>query len=146
VKNLQKVGVYVIFRQRLLLIREKSDGHHSYRWNIVKGSVESKDKTFEDAVRRESREEVGLKLANMRLFYTSYRRRRVQPVIQVHYIAQSKSGIPIMAKRKQQELLNEDIVDARFFTKQQLMRIPRQELMNDRVWRGIRRWIQEIDA
>lgn len=137
----KKIGVYISHRHRLLLIREKSEGHKDYRWNIVKGTVEPKDGSYVNAVKRECREEVGLRVKNIRAMNISYRRRRLNPVMQVNVSAESTSGKPKLASKKQQRALNEDIIAAIFFTQKDALKIPRRELMNERVWRGIRRWV-----
>ncbi len=137
----KKIGVYVSYRGKLLLIREKSEGRRDYRWNIVKGTVEAKDGSYMNTVKRECREEVGLRVKNIRTMNISYRRRRLNPVIQVNVFADSPSGKPKLASKMKQKALNEDIIAAIFFTPKDLLKIPRRELMNERVWRGIRRWV-----
>ena len=137
-----KVGVYVSHRGRLLLIREKSEGHRDYRWNIVKGSVDAKDGSFINAAKRECREETGLIVKPAGVLNISYRRRKLKPVTQVNILATSASGQPKLNSPSKQRALNEDIVAAKFFTPAALLKLPRRELMNDRVWRGIRRWIK----
>ncbi len=139
----KKIGVYISHRGHLLLIREKTDGNRDYHWNIVKGAFEAKDTSLLQTVQRECREEVGLQVKIVRVLNISYRRRRMNPVMQINYCVESTSGRPKLASKKKQQVLNEDIIEAKFFTHQELLSIPCRELTNIRVWRGIRRWIRQ---
>ena len=139
----KKIGVYISHRGHLLLIREKTDGNRDYHWNIVKGAFEAKDTSLLQTVQRECREEVGLQVKIVCVLNISYRRRRMNPVMQINYCAESSSSKPKLASKKKQQEMNEDIIDATFFSSPELLRIPLRELMNIRVWRGIRRWIRQ---
>lgn len=140
--TLKKVTVYIVHRGRLLLIREKSEGHRDYRWNVVKGTVEPHDGSIWNTVRRECLEEVGLTVDELSILNISYRRRRLNPVIQVNILANSSGCKPKLASKKRQQVLHEDIVEAKFFSQQALLKLSPRDVMNVRVWRGIRRWMK----
>jgi 8-oxo-dGTP pyrophosphatase MutT (NUDIX family) len=132
--------VYVEWSGRLLLIRERNLKNGRLLWNIIKGSVEKTDDTLYDAAIRECREEAGVKVKPYGVIGISYRRRRINPVTQVNLLASSTSGHTKLATLIRQRRLNEEIVEARYFTRTKLLKLERRECMNDRVWRGVRKW------
>ena len=138
-----KIGVLVENRNRLLLIKESNDPDGRYYWNIIKGSFEpDKDKNFFESAKRECEEEAGIRVKLTHLLNVMYLNKKDMYIIQFNFIASIKKGIPKVAKINHQKMRNEDIVELKFFSKNELRKMKEQEFMNERAFLAVKEWLQ----
>jgi len=138
-----KIGVLAIERNKLLLIKELNSSDGKYYWNIIKGTFEpTKDKDFFEAAKRESREEAGIEIKLVNLINIVYLRKRDRKIIQFNFKALIKKSTPKLSIKNQYKVKNEDIMKVKFFTKNELKKMKKQEFINIRTFLTIRDWIE----
>ncbi len=136
-----KVGVVVVEDDgRVLLIKEKLSKEDPPLWNIIKGSHEAGETIFEGAV-RECREEVGIdvELARSLGVYVSQEADKVR--IQFNFLANAKSTEIQLANGEDQELRGEAILEARWFTKEEVTSMDPNEFMTARTRELLKDWM-----
>ncbi|MDD5289963.1 MAG: NUDIX hydrolase [Patescibacteria group bacterium] len=140
-----KIGILVEHQNKLLLIKELNSSDGKYYWNIIKGTFESdKDKNFISAAVRECKEEarIGIKVKHLlNIIYLSDKNKN-KYVIQLNFIADIIKGLPKLAKKDSQKKLNEDIIELKFFTKKELKKLKKSDLMNERSFFVVRDWLK----
>lgn len=118
-----KAGVVIQYRGRVLLIRERHNPTHPYRWNIVKGTFEpGKDLSIMHTAIREAREEAHAKIKLRHLLGIYYLLDGHTSITMFTFIADLlKSSSKISEKRSRLSQKNgEDIIEAKLFTKKEL--------------------------
>jgi hypothetical protein len=63
-------------------------------------------------------------------------------VIQFNFIASIIKGLPKLAKKAAQKKLNEDIIELKFFTKNELKKIKKSNFMNERSFLAVKEWLK----
>lgn len=138
-----KVGVLAENRNRLLLIKELNNSNGKYYWNIIKGTFEpNKDKDFFESAKRECKEEAGIKVKLTHLLSVMYLVKKNKYIIQFNFIALAQKGIPKIPRINHQKMRNEDIVELKFFTKNELKKMKRQKFMNERAFLAVNEWLK----
>ncbi len=138
-----KVGVLIVFRNQLLLIKEKSRYDNQYHWNTVGGKLEpKKDKSLLKTAERESKEEAGAKIKNLRLFSIIEVRKNDKFIIQVNFLADLKNKTFRVPDRSEQKKHDEDIVEVKLFNKKILQKMKRKDFINDRAHLTVREWLK----
>ncbi len=137
-----KTGVLVVRNTKVLLIREEQPDTGKMKWNIIKGTVEPKDLSFSDAAAREVFEEVGLHVKPRSIINIARRFKRPRPVIQINFLATSKNGRPTLKPPSYQRKKDENIIEAKFFTRTELKKLKLSEYINDRAYQAIQLWVK----
>jgi len=139
-----KVGVFIIHHNKLLLIREKSGFDGNYYWNIVKGTFDSeRDNNFTETAQRETQEEVGATLSDLKLFNVFEVEKNKVSIIQINFSATPRNRVEQFTREPSIENIDEDIIEARFFAKLDLKKLKRSDLMNERAHLTIQDWIMD---
>jgi|AntAceMinimDraft_9_1070365.scaffolds.fasta_scaffold120873_2 ADP-ribose pyrophosphatase YjhB (NUDIX family) len=137
-----KIGVLVEKNNKLLLIKELNSSNGKYYWNIIKGTFEStRDKDFFKTAKRECKEEAGIEIKLIRLINVIYLNKKYRRVIQFNFIALIKKGIPRLLSKKQHKIKNEDIIEIKFFTKNEIKKIKKSEFIDIRAFLTVRDWL-----
>jgi len=135
-----KIGVLIERRWMLLLIEEKKNGESPYKFNIVKGTFDAKDKSFERTAVRESLEEAGVEIKVKKLFNSFVVKRSDQIIVQLNFLASFVKSRPLS---KNKEIENEYIGKASFFQKRQLLKMQERDFISKRAYESAQRWITE---
>ena len=144
VKN--KVGILLERGGELLLIREK-DADGNYLWNIIKGTFEPEnDKNYFDAALRECKEEVNVEVKLTHLLNIVYLcdEKKQKYINQFNFIAVIEKGEPHVSGKESQAKLNEDISEIHWFSKEQLLGIPKEDFFSGRTFLATRNWIDGV--
>jgi len=136
-----KVGVIVVGGDgRVLLIKEKLAKNPTPLWNIIKGSHDSGETIFDTAI-RECKEEASLDvtLAHSLGVYVSEEadKRRVQ----FNFLARADSVNAKPALIAEQELRGESVLEVRWFTKEELLKMHPEEFISLRAYELLHDWI-----
>ncbi len=141
-----KIGVLIEDKGKLLLIKEQGWQDGRYKWNIIKGTYDPlKDEDLTDTATRESFEEAKAKIQIKSLLNILYLKKNNQPFIQFNFVAKLKSIKK--TQKKSTELLTHDdgrkenIVEVKFFNKDELKQLKLNELMGERTHVAIKDWL-----
>jgi NAD+ diphosphatase len=111
--RINPVVITLIHKKSSILLARRSDPGFNYFWSAVAGFVEAGE-SLEEAVQREIREEVGLKVKNIR--YISSQQWPFPNNLMIGFYAEYESG--------EVKPDGEEIAEAEWFTKETLPRIP----------------------
>ena len=142
-----KIGILVVNNEKLLLIKELNSKDGKYYWNIVKGTFEpDKDDNFIESAIRERKEEAGIDVKITGLLNIIYLSDKTKNkfVIQFNFIAAIEKGTPELASKDEQQGRSEDIIELRYFTKNDLKKIKKEEFMNERAYLAVSEWLKNI--
>ncbi len=136
-----KVGVVIVTEDgRVLLIKEKLSKDEPSLWNIIKGSHEAGE-TVKEAALRECREEVGLDvdLTSSLGVYISQALGKIR--VQFNFLAHTMSTETTLAANIEQESRGEAILEARWFTKEEVAGMDPDEFMSTRTRELLKDWM-----
>ena len=136
-----KIGVVVVADdERVLLIKEKLSKNEPALWNIIKGSHEVGE-SVQDAALRECREEVGLdvELTASLAVYISQSPEKIR--VQFNFLSYAKSTETTLAVNAEQESRGEAILEARWFTKEEMKNMDPTEFMSARTRELLKDWM-----
>jgi len=142
-----KIGILVENKGKLLLIKELNSKDGKYYWNIVKGTFEpDKDNNFLESAIRECKEEAGIEVKVTDLLNIMYLSDKTKDkyVIQFNFIASIKKGALKLTEKDEQQERNEDIIKLKFFSKNDLKKIKKNEFMNERAYLAVKEWLKNI--
>ena len=138
-----KVGVLVVFRGKLLLIKEKSSYDNQYHWNIIKGTYEpGSDRSLIETAEREAKEEAGATIKTLQLFNVFEVEKNKKTIIQVNFLANSKNKSRL-TDQHQQKKRDEDIIEIKLFNRETLRKMKRKDFINERAYITVRNWITD---
>lgn len=141
-KIVVKIGVLIVSRGKLLLIKEKSSHDNQYRWNIIKGTYEpEKDRSLLETAKREAMEEVGANIKNLRLFNVFEVKRDEETIIQFNFLANLRGRNFRLAHKHEQKRRNEDIIEIELFNKKSLGKMGRKDFLGSRSYLAVRDWL-----
>jgi ADP-ribose pyrophosphatase YjhB (NUDIX family) len=142
-ENKIKIGVLVENKNKLLLIKELNSKDGKYYWNVVKGTFEQeKDKDFIQTAKRECKEEIGVSVKINSLQGVMYLHRK--NVTQFNFLASIQKGTPKIAKIEDQDERGENIIELRFFSRNEIKNMKKKEFMNERAFLATRNWLKSI--
>jgi|GEM_PF-940814 len=142
-----KIGILVEYREKLLLIKELNTKDGKYYWNIIKGTFEpDKDNNFLESAIRECKEEAGIEVKVTDLLNIMYlaEKARDKYIIQFNLVAFIKKGVPKLTKKDEQQKRNEDIIELKFFSRNGLKKIKKNDFMNERTYLAVNDWLNNI--
>lgn len=140
-----KAGVVIRYRGRVLLIRERHNPAHQYRWNIIKGTFEpGKDPSLLEAAVREAREEASAKIKIMWLLSTYYLLDGKNALMMFTFIADLLDRrVKVLPEKLQAKYSKrERITEVKFFTKKELIRLKPEDFVGMRGYLAIRDYLQ----
>lgn len=136
-----KVTVLITKDNKILLIKEWSNKRNGYFWNLIKGTFgDHPNETLEACAKRESIEEAGVEVEveNLSSCYVSASE---DFGIQFNFIAHSLSQKPSKITNKtDQQKRGEDIIETKWLTKEEVLKLPAQEFINNRIHKAIDDW------
>jgi NADH pyrophosphatase NudC (nudix superfamily) len=143
IENKIKIGVLVEEKGKLLLIRELNNKDDKYYWNLIKGTFEhQKDENLFAAVKRECKEEAGILVKINYLQSIMYLHRK--NVMQFNFGATIQKGKPKIPSPSHQKEEGENIIELRFFNKEEIRKIKEKEFMNKRAFMAVKNWLKRI--
>ncbi|MEA3357593.1 MAG: NUDIX domain-containing protein [Patescibacteria group bacterium] len=117
-------GCVVILDQKILLVREESEKHKQLEnWNIVSGKVDSKEFIFDIAIKREIKEETGIKV-DMKGVIAIYE--SITPVDRAVYFV-----VGCEALSKDIVIGDSDVKEAKFFELEKFWKMTEKELVHE---------------
>ncbi|MEK7657775.1 MAG: NUDIX hydrolase [Patescibacteria group bacterium] len=138
-----KIGVLIQKNDSLLLIKEKYDQNRAYRWNIIKGTFEPEaDKNIITAAKRESEEEAGACVDINHILNIFFLKRKNKLTIQFNFLASLTKETLKISDKKEQKQREENIAELRFFNKEELKKIKKEEFINTRAYLAVQDWIE----
>jgi len=141
-EKIVKVGVLVVKREKILLIREWSETRKGYFWNIVKGTYDNAiDKKFSDCAIREAKEEIGVNIS-LKGFVGIIVKYGHNIRVYVSFTASVVDGKPQIATKKEQLKRKENICDVIWLTKKEIERISADDFLSDVAYSTVQKWIK----
>ena len=139
-----KVGILASHRGSLLLIKERHSEDKEYQWNIIKGTFDpEKDKDLFAAAHREALEEAGVKISIKSFLNVMIKNRADHhTTVQINLIANSNSKKFKLTSKIEQQKENEDICEIKFFTKNELGKLKKNDFITDRAFVATREWLK----
>ena len=140
-----KAGVIVRHRGCVLLIRELNNRTGRYGWNIIKGTFEpGRDRSILETAIREAREEAGAKIKLRHLLVTYYLLDKSDALMMFTFIADLIDKRVEIAPRELQTKyrVGENIIEVRFFTKQELTKLKSKDFIGKRAYLVIQEYLQ----
>lgn len=129
-----KITATIIKDDKILLIKEKNTSDDKYYWNLVKGTFEpEKDENLFETVIRECLEEVNTRVKIKNLINFIYYRRNNKIRLQFNFLCTGNIKKSFLSNRVNQASRNEQIVEIKLFTREELSKIKRKEFMDERV-------------
>jgi ADP-ribose pyrophosphatase YjhB (NUDIX family) len=142
--NKIKIGVIITNKKgHVLLIKEKIQKNDKALWNIIKGTYgDHKNEDVFQASKRECLEEIGVDI-EINEFQGCY----IAQINTTNYTmlifnAQIKQGKPQLKSQAEQITRNEDIREFKWFSKQEILNMKKNEFISNRIHFIINDWIQ----
>lgn len=139
-----KVSVIIVNdKNEVLLLKEKVKKNDRPLWNIIKGTYgDNGDETILEAAKRECMEEasVAVDLAGATGCYATGKTDDLK--IQFNFIGRISSGEPKIDSKEEQESRNEDIREIKWFSKDQLIQMPKEDFISEKIFVMISDWIK----
>lgn len=141
-----KVGVIARYRGRVLLIRERNNRTHRYAWNIIKGTFEPyKDDSIFDTAIREAREEANAKIKLKYFLATYYLLDGRDALMMFTFVADLiDPRVQVSPQKLQAQYGNDNVIEVRLFTKQQLSRLKPKDFIGMRGYLATRDYLKGI--
>ncbi|NCN07886.1 NUDIX hydrolase [Candidatus Falkowbacteria bacterium] len=139
-----KLGVFIVNNQdQLLLIKEKIKKNPEPRWNIIKGSYgDNGIETIFDTARRECQEEVSVKVELKKSLGCYIAQKEDDIRIQFNLLAEIIEGEPKISDTEEQKNYDENITELKWFTKEELKSLNKDEFISNRIFVMINDWIE----
>jgi len=140
-----KVDVLIMDGEKILLIKERGQKQDKYRWNIIKGTYGDipREDIFETAI-RECKEEVSVDIKVLYALGVYIPRNNNKIRIHFGFVGRIIQGVPVLAGKKEQKYRNEDIIEAKWFSKQELKMMKKNEFLNKESFFIIQDWINGV--
>lgn len=136
-----KVGILIVEKEKVLLIKEWSETKMDYYWNIIKGTYEEVfDKRISDCAIREVKEEINATVS-LKDFLGVYIKFGYDLRTYFCFTASIIDGKPQIASKKEQLERKEDIKDFQWLTKKELEKIKKEDFINDIAYSTVQKWI-----
>jgi len=138
---LLKIGVLAQKNNKLLLIKEKNANNGLYYWNIIKGTFEpKKDVDLLACAQRECLEEAGVKIQLKKIVSVFNYERPRHINIQINFLADIINNKGIWSNLPKRPIKGEQIIHKEFFSKRDLKKLKKSELMNERSCAAVEDW------
>lgn len=140
-----KIGVLIVSNEnKLLLIKEKIKKNPEPRWNIIKGSYgDNGDETIFEAAKRECNEEISIEAELVKSLGCYIAKKDEDIRVQFNFLANIISGEPKIPEKEQQDSLDENITEFKWFTKDELRELSKDEFISNRIYEMVHDWIKD---
>lgn len=137
-----KVSAQVEKEGKLLLIKEKTPSSDGYKWNVIKGTFEPlEDESLEGAIAREVKEEAGINDFNIVGITKSFVvKKQDETIVQINYYVTTDDVIDIHNIKMEDD---EDIIELRLFSKDELLKMKKDDFLTDRAFILINDWLEK---
>ncbi len=137
-----KVSAQVEKDGKLLLIKEKTPSSEGYKWNVIKGTFNPLgDRTLEDAITREIKEETGISHFHVLKMTNSFVvKKKDETIVQINYHVTTKEDINIDNIRLEDD---EDIIELKLFAKDELLKMRENDFLTKRAFILINDWTRK---
>ena len=128
-------------QEKVLLIKEQVEKANAPAWNFIKGTYDNPKESIFEAAQRECLEEtsVNVILHNLVGVYTFCKNNNVR--VQFCFTATIRAGTPHVAKKGKQELLNENIIELRWFSKDEVASMVSSDFVSFKTHLILNEWI-----
>lgn len=138
-----KAGVIVRQGSQVLLIRERNNRIHQYRWNIIKGTFEpGKDSNIIETAIREAKEEANARIKVKYFLSTYYLLDGNNAIMMFTFIADLISQIDVLTRNQGVESNNENITRVKFFSRQELSSLKPEDFVGMRGYLAIQDYLE----
>ena len=139
-----KAGIVIRHRGKVLLIRERNNRLHQYRWNIIKGTFEpGKDSSILETAVREAREEAGAKI-KLKYFLAAYYLLDGQNALMmltfVADLLDPRVGAP--SPKLQSKYGSDNVIGVKLFTKKDLTKLKPKDFVGMRGYLAIQEYLK----
>lgn len=146
VANIKISVIIVNEKNEVLLLKEKVKKNDRSLWNIVKGTYgDNGNETILEAAKRECMEEVSVAVDLVGATGCYVTGQQDDLKIQFNFIGRISSGEPKIAGKKEQESRDEDIREIKWFSKDQLSRISKEDFISEKIFAMISDWLNGED-
>ena len=138
-----KIKIAVVIARddgKVLLIKEQLSENPLPLWNTIKGTHERGETIFTTA-RRECREEVGLDVELIACLGVYFSQEEDKTRIQFNFLARVENQDAVLAGHNEQSSRGESIIEARWFTKEEIAIIDPSEFISARTYELLKDWI-----
>lgn len=138
-----KVSVIVTDSNKALLIKEWSNNKNGHYWNIIKGTFDSSlDESIAKCAIREAKEEAGITIS-LDNFINIAIKHGHNTRVYINFTASITDGKPHIVSKNEQSLRKEDMVEVKWFTRDELKDMKEEEFINDVVFEVINKWLNK---
>lgn len=136
-----KVSAVIEKDNKILLIKEWSNKKNGHFWNLIKGTYgDVENETLAECAIREAKEEAGIEISIEKII-SCYAYAEELVGLQFNFLAHPKGGSDAGAvNKKDQEKRGEDIIETRWVTKEELLKIKPDEFISKRIYQVIEEW------
>lgn len=142
-KTTVKVAVAVADKKnnQILLLKERYGGEDNYKWNIIKGTYDNAEESIKDTAIRECKEEAGIKV-EMKSILGIYSYGTDNKRFLFAFNGETKDSV-VLDKKIKQIKRGENIIDFKWFTKQELRSVPENEFISKQIYSAIKDWTDD---
>jgi ADP-ribose pyrophosphatase YjhB (NUDIX family) len=136
-----KVCCLVVNADKILLIKEWSDGKKNYFWNVIKGTFEGGiDKDLVSCAQREIAEEAKLSASPIG-FLGVVNKNGFSTRVYFGFLCEPSSNTDINKNLSEKEIVGEDIKEVRWFDLSEVRRLKENQFVNDMGYYFVQRWL-----
>jgi len=141
--NIQiKIAVIIESEGKILLIKEKYQKKERSLWNVIKGSYgDNGDENIFEAAIRECQEEASVKVELTNALGAYVAKEGEQIRVQFNFLAKIIEGEPKVAPMNEQESRDEFIQEIKWFTKEEVLNLDKEEFISGRIHELVKDWI-----
>ena len=140
--NIQiKIAVIIESEGKILLIKEKYQKKERSLWNVIKGSYgDNGDENIFEAAIRECQEEASVKVELTNALGAYVAKEGEQIRVQFNFLAKIIEGEPKVAPMNEQESRDEFIQEIKWFTKEEVLNLNKEEFISGRIHELVKDW------
>jgi len=140
-----KVGALVTNQvgDKALFIKEKIKKKDRPLWNIIQGTYgDRENETILEATIRECKEEalVNVEVKNFLGAYISSDETKFRALFA--FLVEATEGKPAIPRKEDQDLRQESIIEVKWFTREEIASIPKEEFISSRSFAIVHQWLR----
>ena len=136
-----KVSVIIENNGKIFLIKERLAHDTRYGWNLPGGTWEKTDGPLAYGAIREAKEESGLTVSLKGFYQAALVDLETRIKLQIFFVGETASTDYRLMEKSAQETLNEDIIEGRWFTRDELVALPENEFVASTVARVLKTYL-----
>lgn len=139
-----KAGVVARYKGRVLLIKERHNPKHDYKWNIIKGTFEpGKDASILETAIREAKEEANAKIKLKYFLSAYYLLDGNKSLMMFAFIADLLDPkIEVSPQEIQMKYGDESVIEVKLFNKQELSKLKPEDFVGRRGYLAVRDYLK----